>query len=87
MHSMFPVNIALGSLSEDQVGSEAFVTSLRASVCSCDCVAPINWDRACGDLEEGFPMDCTGVRYIEQEEEVPTQDKEQGDPPQSIHYG
>ena len=86
MHSMFPVNIALGSLSEDQVGSESFVTSLKASVYSCNWVAPINWDRACEDLEEGFPMECTGVRYIEQEEEVPTQDKDQGDPPQGIHY-
>ena len=37
------------------------------------------WDRACEDLEDGFPVHCTGMRYIEQEEEVPTQEEEQGD--------
>ena len=37
---------------------------------NCDTVAPIQWHRVCEDLTDGFPVDCTGRRYVEQEEEA-----------------
>ena len=79
VQSMFPINTVVAYPFEDKVVPEAFVTDSRVVVSSCDSVAPIIWDRACADLEEGFRVDCTGVRCIEQEEEVSTQDEEEGD--------
>ena len=68
---MFPLNIAVAYLSEDKAVLEAFVTDLRASVFNCDSVAPINSDRACDDLEDRFPVDCSGMGYVKQEEKAP----------------
>ena len=76
---MFPLKIAMAYLSEDKAVPEAFVTDVRAAVSNCDSVAPITWDRACEDLEDTFRVDCTGMRYIEQEEEDPTQEEEEGE--------
>ena len=42
-------------------------------------MAHTNWDRACEDLKDGFPLDCTGMMCIEQEEEARTQAEEEGD--------
>ena len=75
--SLFPLSSPpVAYLSEDEAVPEAFVTNLRAGVSNCDSVAPINWDRACDDLEDGFPVDCSGMRYVEQEEEAPSQEEE-----------
>ena len=76
IQSMFPVNIAVAYLSEEKSIAESFVTDLRAAVSNFDTVAPIQWDRVCEDLADGFPVDCTGRRYVEQEEEA-TQPKEE----------
>ena len=54
VQSMFPVNIALVYLSEDNVVPEAFVTDLRSGVSRYDCVAPVNCERVCEVLEDGF---------------------------------
>ena len=91
VQSTFPVSLVVAYLSEDKLVPKAFVIILRADVSNRDSLALINWDRVCEDLEEGFPMDCTRVRYIEHEEEAPTQDEEAGDtqnppPPQGIWY-
>ena len=77
IQSMFLVNIAVAYLSEEKSIPESFVTDLRAAVSNCDTVAPIQWDRVCEDLANGFPVDCTGRRYVEQEEEA-TQPEEEG---------
>ena len=45
----------------------------------CHSVAPISWNRAWEDLEGGFPVDCSKMTYVEQEEEAPTQAEEEGD--------
>ena len=79
VQSMFPVNIDAAYLSADKPGPEAFVTDLRAGASNGDSVAPINLDKACLDLEDRSPVDCTGTRYIQQEEEAPTQEEEEGD--------
>ena len=76
VQSMFPVNIPVVYLSEDKAVPEAFVTDPRASVSSCDSLAPINWDRARDDKDDGFLVDCSGMRYVEQEEEAPSQEEE-----------
>ena len=76
VQSVFPVNITVAYLSEDKAVPEAFGTNQRAGVSNCDSVAPINWDRACDDPEDGLPMDCSGMRYVEQEEEPPSQEEE-----------
>ena len=76
IQSMFPVNFAVAYLSEEKSIPESFVTDLRAVVSNCDTVAPIQWDRVCEDLVDGFPVDCTGRRYVEQEEEA-TQPEEE----------
>ena len=70
IQSMFPVNIAVAYLSEEKSIPESFVTDLRAVVSNCGTVAPIQWDRVCEDLADGFSVDCTGRRYVEQEEEA-----------------
>ena len=46
---------------------------------NCDTVAPIQWDRVCEDLADGFPVDCTGRRYVEQEEEATQREEEDGE--------
>ena len=44
---------------------------------NCDTVAPIH--RVCEDLADGFPVDCTGRRYVEQEEEATQPEEEDGE--------
>ena len=46
---------------------------------NCDTVAPIQWDRVCEDLADGFPADCMGRRYVEQEEEATQPEEEDGE--------
>ena len=79
IQSMFPVNIVVAYLSEEKSIPESFVTDLRAAVSNCDTVAPIQWDRVCEDLADGFPVDCTGRRYVEQEEEATQPEEEDGE--------
>ena len=45
----------------------------------CDFVATFMWDRTCDNLQDGFPVDSSGTRYVEQEEEAPAQEEEGGD--------
>ena len=90
IQSMFPVNIAIAYLSEEKSILESFVTDLRAAVSNCNTVAPIQWDRVCEDLADGFPIDCTGRRYVEQEEEATQPWEEDGEsqkrpPPPKVH--
>ena len=79
IESMFPVNIAVAYLSEEKYVPESFVTDLRAAVSNCDTLAPIQWDRVCEDLADGFPVDCIGRRYVEQEEEATQPEEEDGE--------
>ena len=79
IQSMFPVNIAVAYLCEEKSIPESFVTGLRVVVSNCDTVAPIQWDRVCEDLADGFPVDCTGRRYVEQEEEATQPEEEDGE--------
>ena len=89
IQSMFPVNIAY--LSEEKSILESFVTDLRADVSNCDTVAPIQWDRVCEDLADGFPVDCIGRRYVEQEAGATQPEEEDGEsqkrppPPQKVN--
>ena len=79
IQSMFPVNIAIAYLSEEKSIPKSFVTDLRAAVSKSDTVAPIQWDRVYEDLAHGFPVDCTGRRYVEQEEEATQPEEEDGE--------
>ena len=79
IQSMFPVNITVAYLSEQKSIPESFVTDLRAAMSNCDTVAPIQWDRVCEDLADEFPIDCTGRRYVEQEEEATQPEEEDGE--------
>ena len=72
---MFPVNIAVAYLYEEKSIPESFVTDLRAVVSNCDTLAPLQWDRVCEYGADGFRVDCTGRRYVEQEEEATNQRK------------
>ena len=79
IQSMFPVNIAVAYLSEEKSIPESFVNDLRAAVSNCDTVAPIQWDRVCEDLADGFPVDCMGTRYVEQEVEATQPEEDDGE--------
>ena len=79
IQSMFPVNIAVAYLSEEKSVPESFVTDSRAAVSNCDTVAPIQWERVCEDLADGFPVGCTGRRYVDQEEEATPPQEEDGE--------
>ena len=70
IQSMFPVDIAVAYLSQEKSIRESFVANLRAAVSNCDTVAPIQWERVCEDLADGFLVDCTRRRYADQEEEA-----------------
>ena len=88
IQNMFPVNIAVAYLFEEKFIRESFVTHLRAVVSNCDAVAPSQWDQLYEDLVDGFPLDCTERRYVEQEEEATQPQEEDGEsqkrpPPQS----
>ena len=71
VHSMFPVNIVVAYLSEDKALPKAFSTDSRAGVLNCEFVVPINWDRACDDVEDGFPVDCSGMGYVNKKSKPP----------------
>ena len=79
IQSMFRVNIAIAYLSEEKSIPESFVTYLRNAMSNCDTVAPIQWDRVCEDLGDGFPVDCTGRRYVEQEDKATQPEEEDGE--------
>ena len=79
IQSMFSVNIAVAYLSEEKSVPESFVTDLRAAVSNCDTVAPINCERVCDDLADGFPADCSGRRYVDQDEEATQPEEEDGE--------
>ena len=79
IQSMSPVNIAVAYLSDEKSIPGSFVTDLRGVLSNCDIVAPIQWDRVCEDLADGFPVDCTGRRYVEQEEEATQPEEEDGE--------
>ena len=87
----FPINVAAAYLSVDKALVEAVVIDLRAGVSKRNCVAPINCDRASDDLEDGFPVDCSGMRCVEPQEEAPSHEEEGVDtlkrPRQGIRYG
>ena len=57
---------------------ESLVPDLRAAVSNCDTVAPIQWEGVCEDIADGFPVDCTGRRYVDQEEKATQLDEEDG---------
>ena len=76
---MFPVKIAVAYLSEAKSIPKSFVTDLRAAVSKCDTMAPIQWDPVCEDLADGFAVDGTGRRYVEQEEEATQPEEEDGE--------
>ena len=79
IQSMFPVMIAVAYLSEEKSIPGSFVTDLRAVVSKCDTVAPIQWPRVCEDLADGFPVNCTARRYVEQEEKATQPEEEDGE--------
>ena len=71
--------MAVAYLSEEKSIPESFVIDLRAAVSNCDTVAPIQWDPVCEDLADGFLVDCTGRRYVEQEGEATQPEEEDGE--------
>ena len=80
IQSMFPMNITVAYLSQEKYIPESFVTDLRAALSSCNIVAPIQWERVCEHLADGFAEDCTGSRYVDQEEEAPQPEEENFSP-------
>ena len=46
---------------------------------NCDTVAPIQRDRVCEDLADGFSVDWTGRRYVEQKDEATQPQEEDGE--------
>ena len=76
---MFPVNIAVAYLFEEKSVPESFVTDLRGVVSNCDTVAAIRWEGMCEDLADGFRVDRTGRRYVDQEEESTQPEEEDGE--------
>ena len=79
IQSIFTVNIAAASLSQEKSIPGSFVTDLRAAVSNCDTVPPGPWDRVCEDLADGFSVHSTGRRYVEQEEEAMQPEEEDGE--------
>ena len=63
---------------EETTVRDEFVHSLRAAITNANTYPPKSWNDIHDDMS-GFPVDCNGARYVEEEEE-----KEEAQPQQNV---
>ena len=62
-------NNACALLGEETVVPDEFVQSIRAAITNADTCPPKSWEDVYHDLGAGFPVDCSGVRYVDEDPE------------------
>ena len=56
-------------LGEETVVPDEFVQSIRAAITNADTCPPKLWEDVYHDLGAGFPVDCSRVRYVDEDPE------------------
>ena len=62
-------NVVCALLGEETVVPEEFVQSIRAAITNADTCPPKSWEDVYHDLGAGFPVYCSGVRYVDEDPE------------------
>ena len=62
-------NVVCALLGEETVVPDEFVQSIRAAITNADTCPPKSWEDVCHDLGAGFPVDCSGVRHVDEDPE------------------
>ena len=62
-------NVVCALLGEETAVPDEFVQSIRAAITNADTCPPKSWEDVYHDLGAGFPMDCSGVRYVDEDPE------------------
>ena len=60
-------NVVCALLGEETVVPDEFVQSIRAAITNADTCPPKSWEDVYHDLGAGFPVDCSGVRYVDED--------------------
>ena len=62
-------NVACALLGEETAVLDEFVQSIRAAITNADTCPPKSWEDVHHALGAGFPVDCSGVRYVDEDPE------------------
>ena len=62
-------NVVCALLGEETVVPDEFVQSSKAAITNADTCPPKSWEDVYHDLGAGFPVDCSGVRYVDEDHE------------------
>ena len=66
-------NVVCALLGEETAMPNEFVQSIRSAITNADTCPPPpppkSWEDVCHDLGAGFPVDCSGVRYVDEDPE------------------
>ena len=60
-------NVVCALLGEETVVPDDFVQLIRAGITNADTCPPKSWEDVYHDLGPGFPVDCSGVRYVDED--------------------
>ena len=58
-------NVVCALLGEETAVPDEFVQSIKAAITNADTCPPKSWEDVYHDLGACFPVDCSGVRYVE----------------------
>ena len=62
-------NVVCALLGEETVVRDEFVQSIRAAITNADTCPPKSWEDVYHDLRAGCPVDCSGVRDVDEDPE------------------
>ena len=62
-------NVVCALLGQETVVPDEFVQSIRAAITNADTCPPKSWEDVYHDLGAGFPVDYSGVRYVDEDPE------------------
>ena len=62
-------NVVCALLGEETAVPDEFVQSIRVAITNADTCPPKSWEDVYHDLGAGFPVDCSGVRYVDEDPE------------------
>ena len=62
-------SVVCALLGEETAMPDEFVQSMRAAITNADTCPPKSWEDVYHDLGAGFPVDCFGVRYVDEDPE------------------
>ena len=74
-------NVVSALLGEETVVHDEFVQSIRAAITNAD-TCPKSWEDVYHDLGAGFPVDCSRVRYVDED---PEEQDGEAEPQQETH--